>query len=238
MSILEGVGLLVDDWLEIKPKGRAPYYRHKIAAIELSQRTAQISGTLEFLGDCYRQIDMNWQKAKESGYSKPSKQNWRWKRHLELAPENNSPELLLERQIVNERGENWSNQMPIASGLVGHATDKRAAVDLVHRENTDRFSLIELKVDSNNPLFAAIEILLYGLLFVWSKNNLEELGYDTKRQPILAASELNLSVLAPAKYYSGCKLENLSQALNAGLREFDRCSTVSLSFDFSYLPTL
>ncbi len=237
MSILGGVDDLVDTWLGIEPKGKRPYYQHQAAANDLASRDVSIDGSREFLHQCYEQIHNNWIEAVETGYSKPSKQNWRWKQHLELPPNNKSPELLLERKIVEEGGDNWSNQMPVASGLVGQATDKRAAVDLVHREDENRFSLIELKVDSNNPLFAAIEILFYGLLFVWSKNNLEVLGYDIKEQPVLAATELNLCVLAPVTYYIGCDLGNLSQALNAGLYNFD-CSTVGLSFEFKSIPTL
>jgi len=42
-------------------------------------------------------------------------------RHLDLAANNTSPELRLERAVVASCGENWSNQMPVASGLVGPA---------------------------------------------------------------------------------------------------------------------
>ncbi|MGK0473197.1 MAG: hypothetical protein ACJAR0_003693 [Candidatus Azotimanducaceae bacterium] len=233
MSILEGVGLLVDDWLEVAPKGQPPYYRHKTAANELSTRTSTITGTREFLELSYRQIDNNWQKAKESGLSRKSNQNWRWKRHLELSPKNQSPELLLERKIVNEGGENWSNQMPVASGLVGPATDKRAAVDLVRRENETKFTFIELKVGSDNPLFAAIEILLYGLLFVWSKNNVDVLGYDAANQPVLAATEVTLCILAPDEYYSGYKLTNVSEAIDSALQDFGNRNQIKLNFVFN-----
>jgi hypothetical protein len=233
MSILKGVASHVDDWLEISPIGRPPYYRHKTAANELSARTSPIAGTREFLELSYRQIDSNWQRAKDSGNSINSNQNWRWKRHLELSPKNQSPELLLERRIVNEGGENWSNQMPVASGLVGPATDKRAAVDLILRVNESRFSFIELKVGSDNPLFAAIEILLYGLLFVWSKNNMDVLGYDAVKQPVLAATDVTLCVLAPKEYYSNCDLANLSEAINGGLQSFESRNRINLAFEFN-----
>ena len=159
MSILRGVDDLVDTWLDVKPIGKRPYYQSQTAANELSSRTAPIEGTREFLSQCYVQIHNNWLAAIESGYSKPSKQNWRWKRHLELSPNNKSRELLLERKIVNEWGDNCSNQMPVASGLVGPKTEKCSAVDLVYKKNPTNYSLIELKVDHANPLYAAIEIL-------------------------------------------------------------------------------
>ena len=127
--------------------------------------------------------------------------------------------------------------MPVASGLVGSTTDKRGAVDLVYKESETKYSLIELKVNSNNPLFAAVEILLYGLLFVWSKNNLNVLGYDTRVQPVLAATEVDLFVLAPAQYYAGCNLGNLSHAINDGLDEFDELTELTLTFGFNELSS-
>ena len=183
MSILDGIGTLVDEWLKIEPKGKPPCYRHRSAAIDLSRRNASVSGTLEFLEASYTHIHNYWLAAIEAGYSNPSKENWRWKQHLELSPANTSPEVGLERSIVDACGDSWSNQMPTASGLVSSTADKRSAVDLVYRENPTTYSLIELKVGSNNPLFAAIEILRYGLLFVWSGNNQDRLGYDVKSQP-------------------------------------------------------
>ncbi len=58
------------------------------------------------------------------------------------------------------------------TGLLDHSKDERAAVDLVYKVNGNNYSLIELKVDSNSPQFATIAVLLYAMLFVWSKNNL------------------------------------------------------------------
>ena len=217
MSILTGIDELVDDWLDVEPIGKPPYFRHKSTAIELSRRTTPIGDARPFLEACYSQIHQNWLAAIDSGYTNPSKENWRWKRHLDLAPENASPELRLERAIVASCGESWSNQMPVASGLVGPATDKRAAVDLVCRKDSGTCSLFELKVDSNNPLFAAIEILSYGILFVWSRANQDSLGYDIENQPVLGASDITLSVLAPERYFDGMDLSAFDTVLNRGL---------------------
>ena len=215
--------------------GKPPHYRHRSAANELTRRNTPIGETQTFLEASYAQIHNNWLAAIEAGYSQPSKENWRWKRHLELSPGNTSLELLLERAIVNECGDNWSNQMPTASGLVGHATDKRAAVDLVYRQDSKTYSLIELKVDSDNPLFAAIEILLYGLLFVWSKDNRKQLGYDVQIQPVLAADTVTLSVLAPTSYYRDFDLTNLAGALHSGLGQFGQQHALNLGFEFCRL---
>jgi hypothetical protein len=235
MSILSGIGNLVDAWLQVEPKGKPPYYRHRTAANSLTRRDKPITGTREFLDASYAQIQQNRLAAIAVDDRTPSKENWRWKRHLELGPENKSPELLLERAIVNACGDNWSNQMPTASGLVGPTAGKRAAVDLVFREDSTTYSLIELKVASDTPLFAAIEILMYGLLFVWSKENQEELGYDVNVQPVLAASTVMLGVLAPADYYANFDLTALAAALNGGLVEFGERHSLRLGFEFCQL---
>lgn len=235
MSILTGIGSLVDDWLKIEPKGKPPHYRHRSAALELTRRNAPITGTRAFLEAGYSRIHSNWLAAINAGYTNPSRENWRWKRHPDLSPANKGPELRLERSIINACGDNWSNQMPTASGLVGPAANKRAAVDLVYREDPSSYSLIELKVESDNPLFAAIEILMYGLIFVWSRDKQEELGYQVQVQPVLAASSVTLSVLAPISYYRDYDLTTLSSTLNSGLVEFGERKAVSLGFEFCQL---
>lgn len=101
MSVLRGVDNLVDDWLDLDPVGKPPFYRHRTAANTLSKRIARIEGAGKFLQACYQQIHLNWQVAAEAGRSRSSSENWRWKRHLELGAANMSPELLLERMIVN-----------------------------------------------------------------------------------------------------------------------------------------
>ncbi len=235
MRILEGVKYLVDDWLKTEPKGKPPYHRHRAAAIELTRRNTPISGTLAFLDGAYARIHQNWLDAIDAGYTNPSKENWRWKPHPNLGPDNSSPELKLERAIVGACGEEWSNQMPTASGVVSPTKDRRVAIDLVCRKDATTYSLIELKVASDTPLFAAIEILMYGLLFVWSRNNQEELGYDLKTQPVLAANNVTLGVLAPSRYYEDFELTKLAYALNTGLVEFGQRNSVALGFEFSQL---
>jgi len=235
MSILQGIDELVDDWLDVEPIGKPPYFRHKSTAIEPSRRTTRIRDARPFLDACYSRIQQNWLAAIDSGYTNPSKENWRWKRHLDLAANNTSPELRLERAIVASCGESWSNQMPVASGLVGPASNKRAAVDLVYREDPTTYSLIELKVDSDNPLFAAIEILIYGLLFVWSRANQDSLGYDDKEQPVLGATDITLGVLAPERFFEGMDLSAFATVLNRGLAEFGEQHGLVLAFEFCQL---
>lgn len=235
MSILNGIGELVDAWLGVSPKGSPPYYRHKSAALGLGERNAPIIGTSEFLEAVYEKIQQNWKVLSARGDSRPSRENWRWKRHTTLADSNQSKEVVLERALVLALGENWSNQVPVASGLAGPVTDKRAAIDLVRRQSPTAYEFIELKIESDNPLFAAIEILLYGLLFVWSRENQAELDYDVTVQPLLAAESVQLSVLAPAAYYEGFELTELERALSRGLEAFGSEDAIEMGFRFRSL---
>lgn len=72
MSILAGIGSLVDERLQIEPKGKPPCYRHRSAALDLSRRNAPVSGTLEFFEASYDLIHSNWLAAIEAGSTNPS----------------------------------------------------------------------------------------------------------------------------------------------------------------------
>lgn len=232
LGILQGIHDLVDEWLEIPPVGKAPYYRHRAAAVHVRDQPPTERRTRQFLEMYLARINQNWQNAVTRGYFGPSKQNWRWKRHLEHAIANKSPEVLLERAIVRACGEEWSNQMPTASGLISATADRRAAVDLVQREGPTSFSFLELKVASDNPLYAAVEILMHGILFLWSKANLQTLKYDPTTQPVLSCSRVHLGVLAPAAYFDGLDLSPFQGALSRSLQDFGRRHAVDMGFSF------
>ena len=73
MSILDEVENLVDDWLNVEPKGKPPHYKHKAAANGLSRRTSPITGTLDFLGASDAQIHQDWSAAVDAGIWAQSK---------------------------------------------------------------------------------------------------------------------------------------------------------------------
>jgi hypothetical protein len=236
MGIIEPMNDEVNKWLKPERKGRPPYFKHRAAVLALSQRQTPITGTDNFLNEVLHRLDFDWLKAKDAGRSSPSKQNWRWKRHLETAPHNPSPEVTLERAIVRAMGENWSNQMPTASGVMGPRADQRSSVDLVERKSSTSYSLVELKVGSDTPLYAAVECVRYGLLLLWSKQWQKDLGYDANLQPVLSATKVRLAVLAPESYYAGLELGQLASALNTSLRAFGSSRNMELSFGFEVFP--
>jgi hypothetical protein len=87
---------------------------------------------------------------------------------------------------------------------------------------------VELKVRSSTPLYAAIEILLYGLLWLLSRRDRHVLGYTSN--PILDASILQLSVLALASFYIDFRRNDFPTALSTGLATLGEQFGVQMSF--------
>ena len=108
------------------------------------------------------------------------------------------------------------------------------SVDLVQRRGKSAFEFVELKINSNTPIFAAVEILVYGLLWLLSRRDRQVLGYAAG--PILDAKELRLSVLAPRDYYRRYSVDPLAKAINDGLRKFGKQHGVTMEFRFTAFP--
>jgi hypothetical protein len=144
---------------------------------------------------------------------------------------NESAEVKLERAIVQKWPASWTYQMPVASGLFDGYSDKRRAVDLVFNHGDGHYDLVELKIKSDTPLYAAMEILGYGLIYLASRTDrAKNLKYKVAELPVLKANRISLCVLAPANYYEG-NLMWLQDAINNGLKRF---ATTDLSIDFCF----
>lgn len=164
-----------------------------------------------------------------------SQENWRWQRpQSKIAPHNKSPEVILERAIAaacEQTGRTeWANQVPVASGLIAGAADRRRAIDLVHQCGERHFELIELKIASDTPLYAAVEIISYGCIWL-----LAHATPPSKRSAILEADHVDLRVLAPADYYTRCDLTELEAALAGGCRALGQKRGVTMTFAFHAL---
>ncbi len=190
------------------------------------------------LSNLYGLIEVNRRERMPSP-TQPSQENWRIndKRETSLSEKNRSPEVLLERAIarLGKRGElkDWFNQVPVASGLIDHEADKRAAIDLL-RFNGDQAEFVELKWESNTAVFAAFEIVLYGLAYLYARVNRKTLGYLEK--PLMNVSKVSLRVLAPGAYYTDYHLEWLEQGLDEGIRTLAaKKSDGALSMGFGFL---
>lgn len=243
-NILSGVDDIIDRYLGVTHIGKSPHYKHRESCIELSKSPLLDLAMLKLIDEVYNRIKSNWENAARPPGSKPnpgSKQNWRFAKQKRVGG-GNKKEVAFERAIVNiptevwPDAECWANQVPVASGLVGSVVDKRRAIDLVYRRGSDSYEFVELKVDESGgtPLLAAMEILQYGLLYVFSRENTELLSQLNEKSELLQAQNIHLMVMAPAAYYSGYDLGWLEKAINCGLIGFRSERKYSFQIDFEF----
>lgn len=178
----------------------------------------------------------NWQASSAASRMGKSAQNWRWRApQFCVSPANRSPEVTLERAIVASAERvgrtDWANQVPVASGLVTGARDRRRAIDLVQQRGAAHFHFIELKIASDTPLYAAVEIIGYVAIWLMSR-----LAAPAPRSALLDATRLDLRVLAPASYYRSYRLTSIERALDGQLAHTGKRHGVDLSFAFDVLP--
>lgn len=225
-SILADVSNVIDEALGIE---NSPFkHQHKKRCQLFSEGPAPKLDGAVLIGKILDRVQSNWHKGK----SRSNNQNWRWKQNPDIADENTSREVFLERLIIKTQvGADWVNQVPVASGLTSGDGGRRA-IDLVHRGENDWYELIELKVDyrGGSPLFAAMEILQYGVLYIFSREKARELGYDGIE--LLKAKGIHLRVLAPADYYAPYNLSWLEKSINSGLASF--LSNFNFKMDFKF----
>lgn len=230
-SIFAGTANIIQQFFAL---GDGEHLKQKSTARRLASNLKGEQNFEQLLQALYAAIESNW-----SGRT-PSKENWRIERQIELGPNNRSPEVLLERAIaiLGERGllNDWFNQIPVASGLVNERSDKRAAIDLM-RYGGNKVAFVELKWASDTPIFAAFEILLYGLAFIFSAVHRKQLSYQ--EQTLLDISELALEVLAPRQFFDGYDLTGLQQKLDNAVRSLSREKTkgiLTVGFEFLCFP--
>ena len=241
-SIFDGLEDIIDGFLHVDEtwEGKAPRYCHRATLKRLCAKNDSDVDGIGLVHALYDQILSNW--ARSGGANGlPSPENWRFEKRISFSEDNLRPETLLERTmayVVDD--DNWANQVPVDSGLLG---GRAHWVDLVFRVGT-AFTLIELKYESNTPLSAAIQILSYGLVYAFARSHAEVLGVNLDRSPILQASEMHLRVLAPANFFAGYGsdliwLSKFERAINIGVERFSRESSEPLplmSFGFEAFP--
>ncbi|MFZ5726932.1 MAG: hypothetical protein ACOY4C_10990 [Pseudomonadota bacterium] len=150
---------------------------------------------------------------------------------MAISAHNTSPEVQLERALMRLGRVDWSNQVPVASGIAGATAERRRAIDLVHQRSPRHFEMVELKVASDTPLYAAFEII--GYICIWLLSRLEPTAPDN---PLLAAKAIDAVVLAPTAFYAPYQLENLRLRLDDDLQRLGREHGVALSFLFEAFP--
>lgn len=234
-KILEGVNEVIDRHLFAGEE--LPHYRYfqKRSCNKLSKSPPKSFDGAALVAGMYQCIEGNL--AKRPDGRTPSSKNWNLrstKDHHLISPSSNneSAEVKLERAIVQNWPDSWTYQMPVASGLFDGHSDKRRAVDLVFDHKDGHFDLVELKIKSDTPLYAAMEILGYGLIYLASRTDrAKNLKYKAVDLPVLSASGITLCVLTPEGYYAGSHLMWLQDEINDGLK---RLATLDLRIDFRF----
>jgi hypothetical protein len=207
--------------------------KHKSLAISLSEKPfSQFDGVSA--------VDLLYRSLACDGWRTSNGQNWLWRTEAP-AYRTQSPEVALEREIVAIDTEgHWTCQMSTASGVQGPSMHKRRAIDLVEHVGDNQYRFIELKVDSDNPLYAVFEILGYGLAYLHARQS----GWKgSGRYDVMQASDVELVVLGPGDWYRHkinssarqrlrYQLDWLTDALNQGLQSLSgETLRVFLSFD-------
>lgn len=231
-SILNGTEEIINDWLW-------PDYKTQTACNLLSGNFPERLNGCLLISQIYAQIERNWRNRDYDG--EPSSENWRLNPQPNIDEANPSQEKQIEKKIVTIPVEGWVNQVPVASGLTGPHAMKKACLDLVHILGENSYEFIELKVKDKHPLYAAMEVIQYGIIYLFARENLLEY-YENK--PLIKAASIGLRVLAPQTYYEHkkhglYKFEKLEGILSDSIAHlagsFD--SGLNMNFKFTSFPT-
>jgi hypothetical protein len=142
----------------------------------------------------YKCIEANFSPSRPNNLSR---QNWRFTKELYIEIRNLSREKGLEKSISLFSGDKWANQVPTASGFC-RSEDRGRRLDLVYESTDSTFVFYELKVTpaSGDFIHAAIELLGYGLLYVFSRSLPAH-----KECRLMKAKTVHLRVLGTWDYY-------------------------------------
>jgi hypothetical protein len=92
-----------------------------------------------------------------------------------------------------------------------------------------------LKVESNTPLSAAIQVLRYALLLMLSRKHATLLGYSKERNPLVFDfGRVHLKVLAPIAYFVPYEVNWIEQCLDHAVKRLG--PTFSFDFEFMSFP--
>ena len=217
-SIVDGIDGIIDDSLDISPTGKPPHYKKRKSCLLLKSHPSSFDA-YDVICQIYNQIELNFREPDNRFHlSGPSETNWRFEKIPYINPKNPSSEKQLEKAIANLPDEDWVNQVPTSGGIINSASDKLRNIDLVNRLKKRSYEFIELKMDSDTPLYAAFEITINGLIYLHSRKNYEDHHLEGKE--LLSAKEISLQTLAPFPYYARYKLDWLEKELNRGLSKF------------------
>jgi hypothetical protein len=181
------------------------------------------------------QIEANWAVSpRRLAGKRPSPQNWRFRAMPGIAAHNESPEKTLEKAIVHtEPDTNWANQVPTASGLYQSHRDRHRNIDLFRRRGPGTYDFIELKVGSDMPTYAAMEVVQYAALYSFARRHYT--AHERGQHDLLQADTIHLRVLAPFSYYRRQPVAALERSIDLGLAAFCAAAALAWTMDFAFL---
>jgi len=240
-SIIDGVYEIIDEALDVTDIGeRSPHHKNKTACARVCNGDPLKFDCSEMLERILSQMRMNFDNSETS----VSKELWRFEKQDDDYDSAVGPETRLEKDIVKNTDGSWVNQVPTSSGLVGGKSDGKRNIDIVRCDSVlDReytFYELKVKVKSGHPLFAAMEIVIYGVLYCLARHlNTDRLVKFPNSRDLLSAKSIRLRVLAPQAYYDPFLpkgLQNLTNKINDGISGFlknkpDLCFEMNFGFD-------
>lgn len=234
-GIRAGLPAIFDRHLSLDSIGRrSPHFQNREALLKLSRSWPTRTSINGMLKEALRAVQDNVGKGVRNAHSRGKKcgsvKNWRWVPQKTIRDDNRDPEVILERAVARACWPGWVNQIPVASGVMSSSSDHRTAIDLACRRKDDGIDLIELKWESDTPLYAALEIVGYGLVLLAYRKFVETLLHAGDSW-FLDAKRIGLRVLAPFAFYDGYSLGCLEDGINSALRHVARCD---LEMDFAF----
>lgn len=237
-EIFPGAGEIIDRWLGLDDswRGTPPRYHHEGNYQKLCGGQWQQRDGLQLVEELYRKLSTAWHQMMATTPRSPGGSNWRFEKRTEIDPEHPGPEVTLERAISRITDPNWVNQCPTLSGLLDSG-GRTCNIDLIRRTGTE-YTFFELKFADGTPLYAAMEVLQYGIVYLFSRIYATPIGYDPARLEIHRATHISLRVLAPSGYYPEEYrgwLRELEKTISCGLAHFiDKKHDASVTMDFAF----
>src|SRR5262249_9084564 len=143
-------------------------------------------------------------------------------------------------KAVAAQSPEWVNMIPVASGVLPDVDEGGRRIDLARYCAKGDYEFVELKLGRHcdTPLHAAIELLGYGLIYLFSREHGDRLGYDP-HNPLLTATRIGLSVVAPAACYGEGSLLAFEDEVNRELMDLVTArfpGRLVMDFCFERLP--
>lgn len=195
VSLFQGTDNVISKFLGVD--------RKKLANKTTHVKPIKEQDSFSLIDKMYATIERNYLQVGSKPRSK-SNELWRCRPMPNIEGKNPSREKILEKAVamLAAKGQmpEWFNQCPVASGITDPNADRKRAIDLVNWSKSDRHvRLIELKWESNSPLYALFEVLEYGLAYIFCRIHKKELPLQCPS--LMNARHVSLEVIAPCSFY-------------------------------------